>query len=85
MSLVMSTTWIVGHARPVKHARHLPPRITSAVAGNLPSGGYQFMVPDAAVVRPDDGAKLDPAAICFQGLDQLGTVRQQAMLQVDGR
>jgi hypothetical protein len=42
------------------------------------------MIPDAAVVRPSDGAKLDPAIIGFQGFDKLGAVRQQAMLQIDG-
>ena len=41
------------------------------------------MIPDAAVIRSGHRAKLDAAVIGFQGLDELGTVRKQAMLQVD--
>ena len=42
------------------------------------------MIPDAAVIRPGDGAKLDASVIGFQGLHEFGAMGKQAMLQVDG-
>ena len=41
------------------------------------------MVPDAAIVRPGDGAQLGPAALGLERLDHLGTMRQQAVLEID--
>ena len=74
---------VVGHGRPVQHAGNLPARVACAVARDLHHGGDQLMVPDAAIVRAGDGAKLDPAVLGLQRLHQLGAVRQQAVLQID--
>ena len=43
------------------------------------------VVLDAAIVRPGDGAPLEPAVLGFERLDQLGPMPQQAMLHVDRR
>ena len=42
------------------------------------------MVPDAAVVGPGDRPQLDPTVVGFERLHELGAVRQQAVLEVDG-
>ena len=41
------------------------------------------MIPDAAIVRSGHGPKLDPPVIGFQRFQQLGTMGEQAMLQID--
>ena len=74
---------IMRHGVPVEHARHLPPCIAGAVARDLHDGGDKFVIPDAAIVRPGHGAKLDAAVIGFQGFHQFGAMRQQAVLQID--
>ena len=42
------------------------------------------MVEDAPIIRPGDGAQLDPAVVGFECLDLLGPIGGEAILQVDG-
>jgi len=74
---------IVAHGLPVENAGHLPDRVTGTVPGDLHDGGDQFMIPDAAIIRACDGAKLDASIVRFQRLHKLGAVGKQAVLQVD--
>ena len=83
MSWVMSTRGIVDARRPVEHARHLPARIAGAVAGDALHGRDQFVVEDAAIVGPGDGAQLDATIFDLERLHLLGAMRGQAVLQVD--
>ena len=41
------------------------------------------MIEDAAVIRPGDGAQLEPTGIGFERLDLLRPIGRQAILQVD--
>jgi hypothetical protein len=59
------------------------PCVASAVARDLDHGGDKLVVPDAAIVRPGDGTKLDATVIGFQRFHQFGAVRQQTVLQID--
>ena len=43
------------------------------------------MVPDAAVFRSGDSSQFQSAIVHLEGLDQFGTVIEQAMLKVDRR
>jgi len=74
---------VVDARRPVEHARHLPPRVTGAVAGDALDGGDELVVIDAAVIGAGHGAKLDAAIMRLERLHLLGAVRGQAVLQVD--
>ena len=65
---------IMRHGRPIQHARHLPPGVAGAVARDVDHGGDKLVIPDAAIVRAGDGAKLDATVIGFQCLQQLGAV-----------
>ena len=75
---------IMRHGLPVEHARHLPSGVAGAIACDLHDGGNEFVVPDAPIVRPGDGAKLNASVVGFQGFDKLAAMREQAVLQVDG-
>ena len=74
---------VVGHRRPVQHARHFPPCVAGAVARDVHHGGDKLVIPDAAIFRAGDGAKLDATVIGFQRFHQFGAVGEQAMLQID--
>ncbi len=66
--------WIMRHAVPIEHARHLPPRISGPVACDFHDGCDKFVIPDTPVVRPSDRAKLDATVIGLQCFHQLGAV-----------
>jgi len=61
------------------------PRVAGFVAGDIHDGGDKRVIPNAPVVGPGDGAKLDPSVIDFQSFVELSAVQEQAVLQVDGR
>ncbi len=74
---------VVDTGRPVEDAGDLPTRIPGAVAGDALHRLDQFMVVDAAIVRPGDGAQFDPAVVGLQRLDLLATMGAQPVLQID--
>ena len=76
---------VVDAGRPVEHARHLPARVAGAVARDALHGGDQFVVVDAAIVGAGHGAQLRAAIRDLHGLDLLGAVVGQTVLQVDPR
>jgi hypothetical protein len=59
------------------------PRVAGAVAGDLHHRFDQFMIPDAAVVRPRHRAQFDATVIGLKRLHQFGAVFDQTVLQVD--
>src|SRR5579872_1704177 len=63
---------IIDAGRPVEHTRHLPARITGAVAGDPLHGGNQFMVVDAPVVGAGDRAQFNTPVFDFERFDQFG-------------
>jgi len=71
------------HCLPVEHARDLPPCIAGPVARDVNHGGDEFVIPDAAIVRAGDRAKLDASVTGFQRLHLLAAMGQQTVLQVD--
>jgi len=56
------------------------PRVAGFVAGDIHDGGDKRVIPNAPVVGPGDGARLDPSVIDFQSFDELGAVQEQAVL-----
>jgi hypothetical protein len=60
-------------------------RTANAVAGDLLDGGDEFVVVDAAVIGPDDGAELLAAVLRLQRLHLLGAMRGEPVLQIDRR
>src|SRR5450631_4748916 len=54
--------WVMRHRLPGEHARDLPPCIAGPVARDVNHGGDKFVIPDAAIVRAGDRAKLDASA-----------------------
>src|SRR5450631_4065823 len=76
---------VMRHRLPVEHARDLPPRVAGSIARDVNHGGDKFVIPDAAIVRAGNRAKLDAAVTGFQGLHLLAAMGQQTVLQVDPR
>jgi hypothetical protein len=74
---------VMRHRLPVEHARDLPPCIAGPVARDVDHGGDKFVIPDAAIVRAGDRAKLDASVTGFQGLHLLAAMGQQTVLQID--
>ena len=76
---------VVDPGRPVEHARHLPARVTRAIARNALHRLDQLVVMDTAIIRARHRAQLGAAVFRLEGLHLLGTVVGQAILQVDPR
>ena len=74
---------IVAHRRPVQDARHFPHRVAGPIAGDLHHRRDQFVIPDAAVFGSRHRAQFEPAIVHLERFYQLGTVIEQAVLQVD--
>ena len=73
---------VVDPGRPVEHARHLPARVAGAIARDPLHRLDQFMVMDAAVVRPGHSAQFSAAILGLESLHLLGAVVGQAVLHL---
>ena len=74
---------VVNPGGPVEDARHLPARVTGAIARDALHRLDQFMVVDAAVVGAGHRAQFGAAIFRLEGLHLLGAVVCQTVLQVD--
>jgi hypothetical protein len=73
----------VGHCRPIQDTRHFPHGVTGAITGDLHDRRDEFVVPDAAVFRSGHCSQLEPPIVHLERFDELSTMIEQAVLQID--
>ena len=75
---------IVDARGPIEHAGNLPSRVAGAVACDPLHGGDQFMVIYTTIVGAGDCAQFNASILDLERLDQLGAMRGQPVLKIDG-